>query len=258
VKESARAWTGHNLDQARTSYQFVPQRHDDGTKVIFGQAANWDGPQVIDLTFDRPDTGAACARFLARKLWTFFAYPRPDQALVDQLAATFQASGFHVGTLVRAILTSDEFYSERAKQGLVRSPIEWVVAIMRATGLPAATLNPQWHMAGMGQEPFNPPDVAGWKQNGYWISSSAFWSKAGFARNTTWRAREAGRFAGIEQQAPAAAVRQVLDAFGIDRATAHTLATLEAWCAEQQRTGRWAIQANLMTLVMLTPELQLA
>ena len=55
-----------------------------------------------------------------------------------------------------------EFLSTAAKQGLVRSPVEWVVACMRAVNIGADDANPQWWMTEMGQQLFEPPDVSGW------------------------------------------------------------------------------------------------
>ena len=88
------------------------------------------------------------------------------------------------------MLNRDEFYSAAAQQGLVRSPVEWVVAVMYHTGFRGADLNPQWYLDGMGQIPFAPPNVAGWKQNAYWTNSSLFGARAEFARGVTWKLRQ--------------------------------------------------------------------
>ncbi len=141
----------------------------------------------------------------------------------------------------------------------MRSPMEFVVAVLRATGLDAATTNPQWYLESMGQEPFDPPNVSGWRTNGYWISTSAASARAGFARNVTWRARDAGVLASTLDATPAVAVQQAFDTFGVDRATTRTRSILEAWVAAQRTAKQaWAVQPNLLTLVPLTPEFQLA
>ena len=93
-------------------------------------------------------------------------------------------------TLLRAIFLHPEFYSTTASQGLVRSPVEWVVACLKALGMTAVERNPQWWMDQMGQQLFYPPNVAGWKNNAYWVNSTALWARADFARNLTWRAEQ--------------------------------------------------------------------
>ena len=63
----------------------------------------------------------------------------------------------------------------------------------------AATTNPQWWMEQMGQQLFEPPNVAGWKNNAYWLNSTALWARADFARNLTWKARR-GRLPGRDHR----------------------------------------------------------
>src|SRR4051794_34199290 len=91
IVASARAWTGHNtLDGDRTQYHFYPTRHDTGNKTFMGVTQNWDGPDIINFILrDDATRKNTAARFIATKLWSFFAYPNPDAAIVDDLAAAF-------------------------------------------------------------------------------------------------------------------------------------------------------------------------
>ena len=159
---------------------------------------------------------------------------------------------------MRAILLHDDFWSDRARDALVRSPVEFVVATMRAVGLDAAAVNAQWWMPNMGQELFNPPNVSGWRGGSSYISTTAFWARSSYVRYITWKARDAGVLAGTGDMAASAAVQAAFDRFGIDRPDAHTRGVLEGWVRAQQAAGRWAIQTNLITLGLLTPEFQLA
>ena len=63
---------------------------------------------------------------------------------------------------------------------------------LRTLGMSAFDANPQWWMEQMGQVLFEPPNVAGWKNNAYWLNSTAVWARADFARNITWAAHDAG------------------------------------------------------------------
>ena len=60
----------------------------------------------------------------------------------------------------------------------MRSPVEFVVALQVATGHRSADANVIWLMDGMGQRPLFPPNVSGWKANGYWINASAAENRA--------------------------------------------------------------------------------
>ena len=292
VVSAARAWTGHNVDYGVNprAYRFYPHRHDTENKKFMGVTRNWDGPEIITRVLTEEPQRTIAARFIARKLWTFFAYPNPSDALVDALAAEFVASNLDVRTLLRAIFLRDEMYSATARQGLVRSPVEWVVACLRATQLTAAQTNPQWWMEQMGQQLFYPPNVAGWKNNAYWLNSTALWARADFARNLSWKAREAhgdfpigflreitvthqevidGRTRNVYDVPSADAVDQAFALFGkdedIDPPGAHVRNVLVNWLdaqrtAEQESPWSWREYSplNLGTMVMLSPDVQLA
>ena len=50
---------------------------------------------VIDVLFAHRDTDGELTmpRFLAKKLWEYFAYPSPSKALIDEIAAYTTSSG---------------------------------------------------------------------------------------------------------------------------------------------------------------------
>jgi uncharacterized protein (DUF1800 family) len=257
VRESARAWTGHGVNDDTGRYVFRSAEHDDGQKTFMGITQNWDGPQIIThLLNGAPRTQTS--RFVATKLWSFFAYPDPDAAVIDTISAAFRASNMRIDALVRAILMHPEFLSTRARQGLVRSPIDYAVAAMRHTGLDSSIAHPEWTLEGMGQEPFYPPDVSGWRPNEYWISAPAMWAKSGFASRMRWKGIDAGNLANTRDLSIEAAANAALALHGIDQPSAATMSALRNFIEEERDSSRWAEQAGLLYLSLLTPEFQLA
>jgi uncharacterized protein (DUF1800 family) len=257
VVASARAWTGHGM--SNDAYLFRPERHDNGQKTFFGTTANWDGPGIIDHIFTGPKRATA-ARFIAGKLWAFLAYPNPEAHVLDAITSAFLAADLDVTALARAILLHDAFWSDTARNGLVRTPTEWMVAAMRATGLSAETIHPEWYASGMGQELFLPPNVSGWRPNAYWISPSAASAKLAMARNITWRAIVTPFLADTRNLPVETAIQAAFDAFHVDSPTPLTRGALQAWLIRQRQepwTG-WVEQRNLITLMLMTPDLQLA
>ena len=260
VDASARAWTGHRTSNTTGAYEFFAPWHDTGPKTFMGITKNWDGPDVITHLLTNATTKNLTARFVARKLWLFLAGPEPSAGTLTTIANAF-ATRFNTTDVLRAIFMHNDFWTPAVRQGLVRTPLEFVVAIMRATGLNGATANPQWWLEAMGQEPLDPPNVSGWKTNGYWISTSTASARAGFARHVSWRARVAGVLATTADSSLTApqAVQLAFDTFGVDQPSARTRSILEAWVTAQRTAGQgWAVQPNLLTLVPLTPEFQLA
>jgi len=253
VTESARAWTGHGLDQ-NDRYRFDASDHDGGTKTFFGQTGNYVGPDIINLIFSQK--GVRVSQFIAEKLWAFFAYPDPPTTVIDQIAAAFRSS-WNITDALRAIFNHADFLSERSKLGLVRSPIEFAVAAMRHTGLPCSVTHPEWTLRDMGQGPFRPPNVAGWKQNEYWISASAVWAKSSFASRLRWHQYNAGVFEGNRELEPAASVQTALHHYGIAEASGATRSALEQFVAAERATTRWAESAGLLFLPLLSPDFQM-
>ncbi len=261
VTAGCRAWTGHGIDWNTYNYLFRASEHDTQSKVFMGVSRNWNGPDIINyLLQENLTTKLTACKFLTRKLWEFFAHEAPSAALVDELAQVLFDNDFSIKPWVRAMLVHDAFYTAEAMQGLVRSPVDWVVALEYFTNLRGATLNPQWYVDGMGQVPFNPPNVAGWKTNGYWVNTSVFGARAEFARGITWRLRQNNANDVSKGHTPDEAVDLVAAMFGLDLSASTRTALLDFIAV--QRTNEpwvgWWESTNLITMAMMTPEMHVA
>jgi uncharacterized protein (DUF1800 family) len=191
VKEIARAFTGwkfflNRADAARNPFNFQffinPPEHDESSKTIYGQNANFSGEDVISIVAAKRATG----RYLVKKLFEFFVYPldltsAADKATIDKFTDVYFATNHSIKELVRAIFISNEFFSERALFALVKSPAELIVGTIRMTGAKYnpgdssrgnASYTPVQFSSLLGQELFNPPDVAGWNLGPGWINTS--------------------------------------------------------------------------------------
>ncbi len=285
VVASARAWTGHNVDynvEPRV-YRFYPERHDTDPKTFMGVTRNWDGPEIITHILTVEPHRSTAARYIAKKMWTFFAYPKPSATVLDALTTAFLDSNLNITALLRAIFLRPEFYSATARQGLLRGPVEWIVTCLRMTGLTAEEMNPQWWMEEMGQELFEPPNVAGWMDNAYWLNGTALWARADFARNVTWKVHNnhwtptAGFLRTVIERnaqnqyvmsAPAA-IDLAFQSFGrvpaIAPVSTWDRGVLENWLVTQRASEAapvytwrdWAA-INLTTMTMLSPDVLLA
>jgi uncharacterized protein (DUF1800 family) len=204
VQEVARAFTGWNYRRQQPfPFQLNASQHDNGSKTIFpgtpwATTGNLSGEDVITIICGRPAT----ARYLTWKLFNFFVYPvtdsAADKATIDRFAKVYLNNNHSVKELVRAIFTSDEFFSERALFSLVKQPVELIVGSVRMIG---GTYNQGNSDRGsnilaqlarnMGQDLFGPPDVAGWDFNLGWVNTASMLERFNFAntflsnRNTT-------------------------------------------------------------------------
>jgi uncharacterized protein (DUF1800 family) len=259
VAEVARAWTGHTINWPGDFYEFRADFHDIANKTIFGVTKNWDGPDVIDAIFTVPAKRTATATNIVAKLWTFFAYPNPSASLVAALAAAFEAANFDIKSLLRVIFLRPEFYSATARNALVRSPTEFVVAVLRCTGLAAVDVHPEWFDDRMGQALFFPPNVAGWKNNSYWLTTSTLAARAEFADHVNSRLDTLGLhpLASASTMTVAQVVDAVVTILDVD-ITAGTRTVLTDWVTRTRAgANRWTLK-RLVVLALLAPEFHVA
>jgi uncharacterized protein (DUF1800 family) len=168
IKESAKAFTGYRINPLEQQFRFAPKQFDPSIKVFFGRSGPWTGDQIIDIILAQPQ----CAKFIVNKLWRFFAYEDPDAGLVDALAARFREAHYELRPLLLTIFTAEEFYSDRAKNALVKSPVQYLVQARRSLGveLPKGRALENIYRQ-LGQIPFYPPNVKGWDGGKSWINT---------------------------------------------------------------------------------------
>ena len=266
VSAAAAAWTGHGIDWDTYLYKFWTGDHDYGTKTFMGQSRAWNGPDIINyLLQENVAKKMVACKFLSKKLWEHFAYEAPSQTIIDALAQVLFDNDFAIKPWVKAMLMRDEFYAVAATQGLVRSPLEFIVNLMYFTGYRGAEMNPQWYLEGMGQVPFNPPNVAGWKTNSYWVNTSVFGSRADFARNATWKLRQNDANRVGLGRTPTQAVDFVAGMFGLNTnglslstVTRNAMVNFVTASRTQESAGSWWENTNLLTMMMMTPEFHVA
>lgn len=260
VDAAAAAWTGHSFDVATGAYLFRPDWHDNSTKTFLGHQGNLDGPDTVDIMLTDPTASAVMSRWIAKKLWEFFAHPGPPAGVVDAIAASLLAN-YSIVEALRTLFNRDEFYFPASVNGHVRSPIEYMVAVLR--GLPSAYavhLHPEWFLDDMGQMPFNPPTVEGWKHNGYWVSTAAAGAKARFANNSTWTLDGLGLhpFANSSALSVPAAAQLAFDTLHITSPTSASRNVLETWLqANRAAQHHWFEKHGLWMAALLSPELQI-
>jgi uncharacterized protein (DUF1800 family) len=176
VRESARAWTGWRVIRITGQSFFAPRLHDDGTKTFLGQRGNFDGDDIVNVIFAKPQ----CARFFAAALLGLFVYDNPEPELVDGVAEALQRHDYELAPVVSALLRSNVFYSQRAYRALVKGPAEFVVGTYKALGVPTIGRSALPAMRAMGQILFYPPNVAGWPGGENWLTSQMMIARQNF------------------------------------------------------------------------------
>ena len=205
VKEIARAFTGWKFKGGedpqpnklkKVKFLFNADEHDNGSKTIYGRTANYGGEDVVTIICAR----RATARFLIKKFFEFFVYPLTesdeDKTTIEKFADVYVNADHSIKAVVRAIFTSDEFFSERARFALVKTPPDFIFGSLRMLGVNltgdaqelrknGAFTSISARLGSMGLAPFNPPSVAGWDLNLAWISSATLLERYNFASGLT-------------------------------------------------------------------------
>ena len=197
VVQRARALTGFGFLSTRRGRRtdrviLRADEFDAGVKTLFAGkpyeatgnfgVENADGNpfppnlNVIDLLFTHTDSQGrpTAARFIAKKLWEWFAYPGPDLALVDELADVFVAANYEIRPLVQAILTHDEFYTEQAMTSTAKTPVDFALQCVLGLGVQTSMSELPSTLDRMGMNLFDPPSVNGWNHSEAWLATSRY------------------------------------------------------------------------------------
>jgi uncharacterized protein (DUF1800 family) len=133
----ARCFTGWTIAEPRRGggFRFEPKMHDPGEKIVLGHkikagGGREDGEKVLDILATHPST----ARFISTKLARRFVSDTPPASLVDRAAARFRETDGDIREVLRTILTSPEFFAAEAYRAKIKTPFEFVVSAVRATG----------------------------------------------------------------------------------------------------------------------------
>jgi uncharacterized protein (DUF1800 family) len=229
VYAGARVFTGWNITRPSNAYytfNYVAAQHDtsakeftfaiysNGSKTIPTRAADsgiQDGIDLISAVAGHPATGPR----LARKLYQFFISESsdPDPTLISELACLYYRNNFEMKPVVEHLLLSRQFVDASNRYTRYSWPAEFVARAIKEIGWIGFSVNEALGpMSNMGQQLFEPPDVAGWDLGPNWITIGAKLTHMNFASqlatNQKYNLRDLARRA---KQSPEALVSLMLD-----------------------------------------------
>jgi uncharacterized protein (DUF1800 family) len=185
VTEVAKVFTGWTLEQPKkgADFRFEARMHEPGDKIVLGhrikQSGENEGLEVLHLLAHNPKT----AHFISQKLAMRFVSDNPPPALVDRMTQTFLKKDGDIREVLRTMFQSPEFWSPDAYRAKVKTPLEFVVSAVRASGAEvddartlAGTLN------NMGMMPYGMMPPTGYSMKAEtWVNSSALLGRMNFA-----------------------------------------------------------------------------
>ena len=147
VTEVAKVFTGWTIEDPRkgAGFTFNERRHEPGPKFVLGQTIQENGEQEGLAVLHQLASSPATAHHLSQQLAERFVSDTPPPSLVDRMAKTYLHSDGDIRQVLRTMFTSPEFWSREAYRAKVKTPEEFVLSAVRATGgevqRPAIVLN---------------------------------------------------------------------------------------------------------------------
>ncbi len=237
VRAGAKAFSGWWVDGDNSDeVRFDPDSALDTSVEFLGTTVR-NAEDAINTICDHPQ----CARHIAGKLAHYLAGSQPSEERLTQLAAVFSDSGLEIRPLVEAIVRDPSFLEQR--QNRPRSGVEWLIALRHLFD----TEIESYYLGGLGQTPFDPPNVAGWPGDNRWVSAGNDLGKAQIATD------RAGDTATLDETDP---LGDVLARAGLFEVSEATIAVLtDAIDAVKSRRD---LSTLLHALVACCPEFSLA
>ena len=252
VQEVARAFTGWTIANPRQGGGFVfdPRMHDDGEKVVLGHkikagGGQRDGEEVLEILASHPST----ARFIATKLARRFVADEPPQSLVDRAAERFRQTKGDLREVVRAIVTSKEFFAPEVYRAKVKTPFEFVASAVRATEADSINAMPLVQtLRELGMPPYQCQPPTGYADKAEaWVNAGALLNRMNFAVALT-----EGRVRGV--RAPVASDGESIQAAReeiVDRVLAGDLSS-----STRETVAKASRPSQAVALLLGSPEFQ--
>jgi len=185
VTEVARVFTGWTLKQPGQGggFTFEERTHEPGDKIVLGHRikpkGEKEGLEVLHILAHHPST----AKFVCTKLAMRLVSDDPPQPLVDRMTQTFLKKDGNIREVLKTILDSPEFWAPDAYRAKVKTPLEFVVSALRASGAEVSEAMPiarQLQNMGMQLYGMQPPTGYSMKADA-WVNSSALLGRMNFA-----------------------------------------------------------------------------
>ena len=168
VKTIARAISGLYPDYQSKKMKVNQKKSGAGFNILLGDFQYYDLDGVIDKLLEQDKT----AEFITRKLWVEFISYEVDESRLNEFSKIFKDSDYDLKTVISEILNSDEFWDEKNRNALIKSPFDMIASssiFFDYSAVGSKKINNWMREAGI--RLFRPPDVKGWRGGKNWINA---------------------------------------------------------------------------------------
>jgi len=169
-------------------FLFRPFAHEPGAKTVMGRVwppGEAGGEQILAWLGTHPST----LHNLAVKLVRHFVADVPPPDAVARVAEVLRDTGGDLRSAAMAVIALPQAWTPLTK---LRTPFDYVVAVLRAFDLPAANRpDPNGWMSALGQPFMSAPLPNGWSDTAAdWAAPAMIMRRIDWASAVAWRARQ--------------------------------------------------------------------
>jgi uncharacterized protein (DUF1800 family) len=139
VTEVAKVFTGWTVGKRPFATEdiqpeFDASKHEPGPKFVLGTIIKDNGPKEGFAVLHMLATSPKTAHFISTKLAIRFVSDDPPPAMIERMARTFQSTNGDIRQVLLAMVNSPEFFSRDNYRTKVKTPQDFVVSAVRASG----------------------------------------------------------------------------------------------------------------------------
>ncbi|WP_315788160.1 DUF1800 domain-containing protein [Fischerella sp. JS2] len=143
----ARILTGWGFRRDRqtstgSGFYFDPKRHDFSDKVFLGHTIKGSGEAEVEQALDILARSPATAHHISYQLAQYFVSDRPPETLVKRLQERFLATNGNIREVLNTLFHSPEFWDTSNFNTKFKTPYQYVVSGIRATGIKVENFTP--------------------------------------------------------------------------------------------------------------------
>jgi uncharacterized protein (DUF1800 family) len=197
VTELAKVLTGWGIEKPQQGgeFKFNDRAHEPGKKYVLGKEFKEDGQNEGMKALEMLAHSPATAQFISRKLAVRFVSDNPPESLVRRMAQRFTKTDGDISEVLRTMYSSPEFWAPEAYRAKVKTPFDFVVSAVRASGADVEHAQPliqQLQKLGMPLYGMQTPNGYSMKSDA-WVNSAALLNRMNFGL-----ALAAGKLPGVQ------------------------------------------------------------
>jgi uncharacterized protein (DUF1800 family) len=162
---------------------FDEKRHDTSPKIFLGKPIKATGQGEVEEALDMLAASPATAKYISYKLAQYFVSDDPSSALVAKMQQRWLKTGGDVRSVLSTMLEAPEFWNSNNSRSKFKTPYQYVVSTIRASGLEVTNFKPLVNqLATFGMPLYHCTTPDGYKNTkSAWLSETALVDRVNFA-----------------------------------------------------------------------------